>query len=168
MCVRPSKLRSTEHPAGPSEDELDEELFEDEDFVHLEQLTTDNPKKYTSRMTKAIEDAEALRTQHNKTQATAARNTLKALFDEADADSSGTLSTDELATVVKKYYRTEGKSRSAKAVQREVDEAMAVYDQDKNGVLCFDEFLQMVLTSRSFNFTRRPSADSISLGFAGR
>merc|ERR1719272_808708 len=74
-------------------------------------------------------------------EATAARNTLRALFDEADADSSGTLSTDELATVVKQYYRTEGNSRSAKAVQREVDEAMAVYDQDKNGVLCFDEFL---------------------------
>jgi hypothetical protein len=84
--------------------------------------------------------------------ATTALNTLKALFVETDVDGSGTLSADDLTTVSKQYYRTEGKSRSTKAVQREVDEAMVVQEQHEKGALCVDEFVHMVLTSSSFNF----------------
>ena len=88
----------------------------------------------------------------NTNLASAAREKLHALFTAADTDGSGTLSNDELTKIVKKYYGGAGKSRSTKAVQREVDEALEAYDADADGVLSFDEFLQMVITNKSFNF----------------
>jgi len=94
----------------------------------------------------------AAEAEQHENQAHNARDTLSALFQAADADGSGALDTDELTTVVKRYYGAEGKSRSAKAVQREVGEAMSSYDTDGNGVLCWEEFLAMAVTSSSFNF----------------
>merc|ERR1719272_1643746 len=76
---------------------------------------------------------------------------IRMMFNEADKDGSGTLDAEELAALVRRYYGTEGKSRSTKVVQREVSDAMAAFDTDGNGSLSFAEFL-VCAGSDSFSF----------------
>jgi len=73
-------------------------------------------------------------------------------FKEADVDKSGTLSPEELATLLKQYYKRERLMRSLKTVQAEVERAMLVFDHDQGGSLDFVEFLTMVATSPEFKF----------------
>jgi Ca2+-binding EF-hand superfamily protein len=55
------------------------------------------------------------------------------MFLEADTDLSGGLDKAELAGVLKKIYKSQGVSRSAKKTAQELDTAMAAFDLDGNG-----------------------------------
>ena len=59
------------------------------------------------------------RLDHTLTAAAAAAK-LRASFKAADTNGSGSIDAAELTAVVRGYYAAEGKSRSTKAVQREV------------------------------------------------
>ena len=57
------------------------------------------------------------------------------LFSEADIDRSGSLSTEELSTLLKTYYKLEGLARPLVKVQDEVCAAIDGYDADGSGSL---------------------------------
>ena len=69
--------------------------------------------------------------------AKAGLDTLRSLFDKADADGSGFLDVDELGVVVRDFYSAEGRSRSAKVVRKEVAAAMESFDTDGNGLVLY-------------------------------
>jgi len=75
------------------------------------------------------------------------RDVLKKLFDTADVDKSLFLDTNELAEVMKAYYKLEGVARSRSVVIREVEAAMKKYDIDRSGTLEFPEFVNMFCDS---------------------
>ena len=84
-----------------------------------------NPQvKYNTRERVALTPAEQER--KNQREALGAVSALRTMFNDADTDNSGTLDVSELAVVVRKYYNSAGKSRSAKVVQREVLPALAL------------------------------------------
>lgn len=76
--------------------------------------------------------------------AASAMRTLRELFTEADEDHSGSLDTEELAIMLRKYYKTEGTLRKIDRVKEEVADAMSRYDTDSSGTLDFKEFIHMV------------------------
>lgn len=90
------------------------------------------------------------------------------LFYEADADNSGELGAEEMAAVLKDYYKSERLGRSQKAVQIEVNAAMEEFDTDKSGTLHFDEFVKMVCKSDKFKFklTQEQKAELLKLAAA--
>ena len=87
---------------------------------------------------------------HN--QAARAQHKLRELFDEADVDRNGALHVNELTAVMKQFYSSEGTSRSRKAAQREVAEAMSTQHLEESQSICYRDFLEMVARSDSFNF----------------
>jgi len=68
---------------------------------------------------------------------------LKALFYGNDSDGSGDLDADELAVVIRGWYRSEKVSRTVEKTKIEIDQAMIVHDSDKSGSLNFLEFLAL-------------------------
>ena len=70
--------------------------------------------------------------------------TLRELFAEADEDNSGSLDQEELAILLRKYYKSEGTLRKLDRVKQEVADAMSRYDTDQSGTLEFKEFIHMV------------------------
>lgn len=68
---------------------------------------------------------------------------LEAMFQEADTDKSGDLSTGELATALQLWYKEGGISRPHKVVLREVEKAMKKCDLDGSGSLDWLEFLAL-------------------------
>lgn len=85
------------------------------------------------------------------------------LFSEADEDASGTLTTDELSALLRKYYHSEAVGRSLKKVGEEVAMAMQSYDVDGSGALDLQEFSRMVCESECFNFkVRRTLGGAVS------
>eukprot|EP00658_Telonema_sp_P-2_P077471 TRINITY_DN7013_c0_g1_i1.p1 TRINITY_DN7013_c0_g1~~TRINITY_DN7013_c0_g1_i1.p1 ORF type:complete len:232 (+),score=60.81 TRINITY_DN7013_c0_g1_i1:228-923(+) len=84
-------------------------------------------------------------------EATAAGSTLARMFEEADADGSGRLDSEELSALMKRFYQAQGKSRSAKRVRLEVEASMAEYDSEGNGGLDLKQFVKMVAESDLFN-----------------
>ena len=76
--------------------------------------------------------------------AASAMRTLRELFHEADEDNSGSLDPEELAILLRKYYKTEGTLRKLDRVKEEVTNAMTRYDTDNSGMIEFKEFIHMV------------------------
>jgi len=74
------------------------------------------------------------------------------MFKESDTDGSGTLNSEELALLVKAYYKKEKVGRAIKTVKGEVDRAMQEFDTDGSGCLDYKEFINMVLHSKEFKF----------------
>ena len=68
------------------------------------------------------------------------RTKLGSLFDEEDTDKSGSLSVSELLQLLKKYFKSEGISKSSKKMERCVRDMMHMYDRDGSGFLEFEEF----------------------------
>lgn len=68
---------------------------------------------------------------------------LTQLFEDADVDGSRSLDKEELAEVLRAYYKTEGVLRKLETVQKEVDNAMTMYDKDNSGRLELKEFVSM-------------------------
>lgn len=77
---------------------------------------------------------------------------LRNLFTQADTDGSGYLDKAELAVVVRNFYKEEKMSRNIKVVTAEVDDAMSRFDANGDGVLQFEEFVDMLCLSESFKF----------------
>ena len=82
-------------------------------------------------------------------------NTLRELFEECDTDGTGKISQEELEVMIRRIYRREKMSRSAKAVHNEVDAAMRMHDRDGDAVLDFPEFVALVCSgneTQAFKF----------------
>jgi len=72
-------------------------------------------------------------------------------FKSADADMTGALDRAELAVVMQEVYKNgEHIARGKKAVEKEVDVAMAEFDADGSGQLTFREFSTMMCRSEAF------------------
>jgi len=98
------------------------------------------------------EDTKVMKLAESFKRSSSAIEFLQSMFTAADADKSGTLETDELAKLVKEYYKHERVGRPLKVVQGEVARAMEEFDADKSGALDFKEFIRMVLHSQEFKF----------------
>jgi len=81
-------------------------------------------------------------------------NTLSQLFLDADATQDGSLDHDELAHVLKDYYKTNGISKNKASVAAALKSAMQNFDLDSSGSLELGEFIAMVGTSKEFAFNR--------------
>ena len=68
------------------------------------------------------------------------------------ASGSGSLDREELADVVKRFYKEEKVSRKLSLVQEEVDDAIARFDVSGDGQLQFDEFIDVACLSDCFKF----------------
>jgi len=82
---------------------------------------------------------------------------LRDLFVESDVDQNGVLDPEELAKIIRTFYRDNQKSRSMKQVKAEVDASLEKFDKDGNGVLDFAEFMELVVADDTcFKFHMAP------------
>eukprot|EP00656_Telonema_subtile_P001679 TRINITY_DN1072_c0_g3_i1.p1 TRINITY_DN1072_c0_g3~~TRINITY_DN1072_c0_g3_i1.p1 ORF type:complete len:740 (-),score=193.22 TRINITY_DN1072_c0_g3_i1:55-2274(-) len=69
---------------------------------------------------------------------------LKTAFEEVDTSGGGLLALDELSEIVRKLYEAAGRSRSAKAVRREVQLGMEALEVPADGQLGLGQFANML------------------------
>jgi len=92
---------------------------------------------------------------------------LSKAFDRADENGDGRLGPDELAGVIKEYFRRHGLSRRLDKLAEEVRRAMVTYDVDRSGTMELGEFVSMFAKSAEFSFNSRSEKETEVMGFVG-